>query len=125
MLAQMVHDEVKFCSTLAAVGDGDEAIRYLRAEGKHSDRKKPDIIFLDLTLPGKSGLEVLEEMKKVPGCELIPIVVLSASDNPVDIRKAYSLGANCVVRKPSQLAEFFRLIGCSYEFWCTVAKLPD
>lgn len=119
MLSQMVHDEVKHCSSLHTVEDGDAAVSYL-----HEAKNRPDIIFLDLSLPRKSGLEVLTDLRSVPGCELIPVVVFSATGNPADVRKAYAQGANSVVKKPSDLSEFYRVLESCYEYWCSVVELP-
>jgi chemotaxis family two-component system response regulator Rcp1 len=120
MLTQMVHDEVKHCSTLHVVEDGDAALAYLC-----SGERKPDVIFLDLTLPKRSGLEVMVEIKSAGQCGLIPIVIFSASGNPSDVRKAYELGASSVIRKPANLDEFYRVVESCYEYWCSVVVLPS
>jgi chemotaxis family two-component system response regulator Rcp1 len=125
MLTQMVHDQVRHCSTLAIVQDGNSALRYIRGEGEFAGEPRPDLIMLDLKMPGQTGFELLQKIRKVPGYEVVPVVICSGSDNPAEIRRAYELGANGVVRKPGDLKEFFRVIGTCYEFWCTAAVLPD
>ncbi len=66
----------------------------------------PDVIFLDLHLPKKSGLEVLAEIKENPKLRVTPVVVVSGSANPQEVREAYELHASCYIRKPDDLPEF-------------------
>jgi CheY-like chemotaxis protein len=124
MLTRMVHEEVKHCSWLQIVYSGDEALEYLRAEGKFSDRHRPDVILMDMTLPAQSGLELIGEIRALPGCQFLPIVMISGSDNPMELRRAYELGANCVIKKSSSWEEYFRKLESCYEFWCVVVELP-
>ena len=100
-----------------AVPDGDEALNYLLRKGKHSSVAEPDIIFLDLHLPKKSGLQVLRELKSNPALAATPVVVISGSDDPAEIREAYELHASCYVRKPENLDEFLAFVTVCYEFW--------
>ena len=124
LLTEMVHDEVRHCSTLDIVGTASQALHYLRREGEFEDRPRPDLIMLDIKMPGDSGLDLLAQIRSMKGFELIPIVVCSGGVSPADARKAYELGANGVIHKPNDLKEFFRVIGTCYEFWCTAAVLP-
>jgi chemotaxis family two-component system response regulator Rcp1 len=108
-----------------SVPDGDEALAFLRREKKYSLHPHPDIIFLDLHLPKKSGLEVLAELKSNPDLALTPVVVVSGSANPAEVRKAYELHASCYVRKPDDLDEFLKFIRTCYEFWGMLVTLPE
>src|SRR5437879_12058282 len=74
---------------LTVVGDGVEALAYLRAEGDYASAVLPDLILLDLKLPKKSGLEVLAEVKADEMLRQIPVIVLTTSDDPEHISKAY------------------------------------
>ena len=85
----------------------------------------PDIIFLDLRMPKKSGFDVLEEVKQDPTLASIPIVVQTSSAAPTDVERAYSLHANCYITKPADLDELSRTMRVLAEFWVTIAKLPD
>ncbi len=105
--------------------DGDEALAYLRQEGKHSDTSHPDLIFLDLNLPRVPGLEVLAEIKMNPKLRTIPVLVVSGSNNPNEIREAYELHASCFIRKRGDLDEFLYFIQVCYEFWGGVVTLPS
>jgi CheY-like chemotaxis protein len=118
-LTEMIHKDVKYCSSLNTVHDGDAALAYLQ-----SNAAKPDLIFLDLSLPKRSGLEVIAELKQLPACELIPVVILTASPNPDDVREAYRRGASSVIKKSHDLDEYYRVLHCCYQYWCTVVVLP-
>jgi|SRR5579862_8011635 len=120
-LARMVHDQTQHCSWLEVVHDGDAALQHLTGRDGTS---KPDVVLLDMTLPMKSGLELIREIRAIPGCELMPIVMVSGSDNPVALRDAYALGANCVISKPSHWEEYFDKVSACYKFWCDVVELP-
>ena len=107
-----------------SVPDGDQALALLRREAEFADAPLPDIIFLDLHLPKKSGLEVLAELKSSPRLKATPVVVISGSDNPREIREAYELHANCYIRKPDNLHQFLGFIAICYQFWGAVVTLP-
>ena len=107
-----------------SIPDGDEALTLLRREAAYADAPLPDIIFLDLHLPRKSGLEVLAELKATPRLRSTPVVVVSGSDDPREIREAYELHANCYIRKPNDLHQFLKFIAICYQFWGAVVTLP-
>ncbi len=106
------------------VGDGVEALSYLRGEGQYAGALLPDFVLLDLKLPKKGGLEVLAEMKADEILRRIPVIVLSSSDAPDDVLRAYDLQASCYVTKPSDLDEFERVMQTVRDFTLTVVKLP-
>lgn len=113
-----IHDGV------ICVPDGDKALAYLRHEGVHKDAPHPDLIFLDLHLPKKSGLEVLSEIKGSKRLAVTPVVVVSGSEDPREVRLAYELHASCYIRKPNDLHQFLSFIAICYQFWGTVVSLP-
>ena len=106
------------------VDNGEDVISYLRREPPFQDTKRPDLILLDLNLPRKSGLEVLEEIRATESLSCIPVIILSGSGNPADIKNAYRTGANCYVRKPTGLDEFLELIKICHQFWGKTVSLP-
>jgi CheY-like chemotaxis protein len=110
---------------LSVAVDGVEAIRFLRREGRYYKAPRPDLIFLDLRLPKKSGFDVLAEIKQDPTLANIPVVVQTSSEASTDVQRAYSLHANCYITKPSDLDEFSRTMRVLAEFWVSIAKLPD
>ncbi len=109
---------------LTSMRDPEQALALLRGEGEHALRVKPEIVFLDLNLPKLSGLEIIEKIRSTEGVEHTPIIVLSSSENPDEIRKAYKAGANCFVRKPVELDSFIHCVSRCYEFWCDIVVLP-
>lgn len=106
--------------TLHAVHNGGEALRYLCGEGEYKDRSKfpmPNIIFTDLKMPGMDGFEFLRWLRDHPECLIIPTIVYSSSTQDSDVRKAYALGANSYVAKPSGLAEMTDFLKFTSEYW--------
>ncbi len=116
--------DAKVQNNLHVAPDGVAAMEFLRGEGAHGNAPRPDIILLDLNLPGKSGTEVLEEIKGDPELKRIPVIVLTTSDNEADIRRAYDLHANAYITKPVDLDRFFGIAEAVEDFWLSVAKLP-
>ena len=108
-----------------SIPDGDEALAHLRREGEHASHPHPDMIFLDLHLPKKSGLEVLAEIKANPRLRVTPVVVVSGSEDPNEVREAYELHASCYIRKPADLHNFLRFIQICFDFWGMVVTLPS
>ena len=114
----------KILNNLHFVEDGVEAIKFLRRKAPYLAVPRPDLILLDLNLPKKSGVEVLEEIKTDPYLKLIPVVILSTSAAPEDIVKSYSLHANCYITKPVDFVQFTKVVRLIEEFWLAVVKLP-
>jgi CheY-like chemotaxis protein len=88
------------------VEEGEEAMAILRREGKEAASPRPDLILLDLNLPGKNGREVLQEIKEDLNLKRIPVVVMTTSRTERDILQAYNLHANCYVTKPIKIEQF-------------------
>lgn len=109
---------------LTLVRDGAEALEFLRRQGKFRGAHRPDLIVLDLNLPGRHGHEVLEEIKRDPDLKRIPVVILTSSTNEEDIRKSYELSANCYVTKEPDLHKFVENVRSIRAFWMDVASLP-
>jgi two-component system, chemotaxis family, response regulator Rcp1 len=110
-------------SGFRSVSDGEDALAYVRKEGRYANVATPDLICLDLSLLKVSGLDVLKAIKTTPHLMHIPIVVASGSDNPEHIRAVYALNGNCFMRKPQDLTQFLRFIERCYEFWGSVVTL--
>jgi two-component system, chemotaxis family, response regulator Rcp1 len=111
--------EAEVAVDLVAVPDGDQALEFLRGEGA-----RPDLILLDLNLPRKNGLEVLEEIKGDPELRHTPVIMLTTSSSARDIAACYDRGVNCYVVKPLELDDFTRLVQEINRFWFEVARLP-
>lgn len=117
-------NESKLRNNLSVVGDGVEAMAFLRREGKYADAARPDLILLDLNLPKKSGREVLAEIKADPDLRRIPVVVITSSEAEQDIFATYNLHVNCYVTKPVDLDQFIKVVRSISTFWLTIVKLP-
>ncbi len=117
--------EGKVINRLSVVGDGVEAMAYLRKEGGYAEAVTPDLILLDLNLPRKDGREVLRDVKSDPALRKIPIVVLTTSKDERDILKSYDLHANCYITKPVDFEQFITVVRAIEDFWLTVVKLPN
>ena len=116
--------EGKVLNSLQVVGDGIEALAFLRHQGAYAKSPHPDIILLDLNLPRKDGREVLAEIKTDPNLRRIPVVILTTSRADEDIIKTYDLHANCFITKPVDLDQFITVVKSVEEFWFTIVRLP-
>jgi chemotaxis family two-component system response regulator Rcp1 len=123
-LAREALESSKLYNDLHVVGDGVEAMDFLRRKGKHAQAPRPDLILLDLNLPKKDGREVLAEIKADPDLKRIPVVILTISKDEEDILKSYNLHANCYITKPIDLAQFMKVVKSIEDFWLTIVKLP-
>lgn len=116
--------DARILNTIHVVGDGVEALRYLRREGPYSTATKPDFVILDLNLPKKNGFEVLHDMKQDPQLQAIPVIVLSSSKAEEDVAKAYSYQASCYIAKPVDADQYFNALRSLRELWFRVVSLP-
>jgi CheY-like chemotaxis protein len=108
--------------------NGDEAIDFLFHQGEYADAQMspmPSLILLDLNLPGLDGREILSQVKQDQALKSIPVVVLSTSNNPKDIRACYQTGVNGYLIKPINTAKFKRTIQVFMEYWFEAIALPD
>ena len=106
---------------LSVVHDGVEALAFLRREGRYADVPRPDLVLLDLNVPKLDGRGVLARAKADEALRDIPIVVLTSSHAPADVRHAYALHANAYVAKPVDLDQHLAAVRAVVEFWGTVA----
>ncbi len=112
--------------TLHHVKNGNEALAFLRRIGADfQTAPRPSLILLDLNLPGRSGHEILEELKADRSLRGIPVVVLSTSEAERDIAKAYSLGANSFMSKPMDVEDFTRAIHGLQDYWLRLVRLSS
>jgi len=105
--------------------DGDGALRFLKREGEYAGMPKPDLVLLDLNLPGTDGRDVLRAVKGDPQLAHLPIVVLTSSVAQADVDIAYRLAANCYLSKPVDLDEYLSLMKLFEQFWLEAARLPN
>jgi len=116
--------EGRVINQLTVVQDGEEAIAFLRRQGRYAGAVRPDLILLDLNLPRKGGLEVLAEIKEDPDLKQIPVVVLTTSQAEQDILRTYQLHANCYIVKPVDLNQFMNVVQAIKSFWLALVMLP-
>ncbi len=110
------------------VSDGEEAIAYLKGEGKFADRYEyplPSLLLLDLKMPNKNGFEVLQWIRQQPGLRRLRVVVLTTSDDPSDIDRAYEMGANSFMVKPLEKEQFFGLTEAIKGYWLWMSATPQ
>lgn len=107
--------------SLHTVANGDDAVAYLRRSAASS---LPDLVLLDLNLPGRHGCEVLEEMRNDPQLDHLPVIVLTSSKAEEDIIRCYDASVNAYLTKPTAPDEFISLIDSIEEFWLRKAELP-
>jgi len=124
-LTQEAFRDGKIKNELHVVTDGNDALAFLRREGRFAGAKRPDLILLDLNLPKMDGREVLRRIKTDDDLKTIPVVILTTSEADQDVMKAYEYHANCYIRKPVDLARFLDIIAAIENFWLTVVKLPN
>ena len=126
LLLQNAFEVAGVANPLRIVRDGQQAIDYLSGRGHYTDRKLcplPSLVLLDLKLPIKSGLEVLQWMRAQPALRVIAVIVFTASCHPLDIERTYELGANCFVTKPSNIDELIELVRHFKAWWLQYTQL--
>jgi CheY-like chemotaxis protein len=123
-LIEEIFEEARIRNNLHVAEDGEEAMLFLRAEGKFSGSPRPYIILLDLNLPKKDGREVLKEIKLDNSLKNIPVVILTTSIAEKDILRAYDLHANAYINKPIDFDQFINVVGSIVNFWLEIVQLP-
>jgi len=116
------HYEIR--NNLHVVGDGDQALHFLRKTGDYIGVPTPGLILLDLNLPRRNGLEVLAELKSDRELLSIPVVVLTTSQAQEDLARSYSRPATASISKPVDFDRFIGVIGQIDDFFLTLVKLP-
>jgi chemotaxis family two-component system response regulator Rcp1 len=104
--------------------DGEEALCFLRRQGRFVSAPRPRLIFLDLNLPKAGSRDLLSQIKAKPDLRLIPIAILSSSDSEKDITDAYDLNVNCYLTKAPDLDSFLQIIRWAAYFWLDIATPP-
>lgn len=114
-------------STLHIVHDGEELMNYLHRRGIYEAEgaaPRPDLILLDLSMPKKSGLQALAEIKASPALRQIPIVVLTTSSQEEEIARSYDLGASSFVTKPPRFETLVEVMESIDRYWFKTVELP-
>lgn len=117
-------EQDRILNSIHRVEDGVVAMDYLRRRGQFVDAARPDLILLDLNMPRKDGREVLKEIKEDPQLRMIPVVVLTTSDDERDIFQSYEYRASSYVTKPVDLLQFRNVLQSIKDYWFSVVRLP-
>ena len=111
-------------NALHAVDSGEAALAFLRREPPYGDAPRPGLVLMDVHLPGRTGLDVLGEIKTDPDLLDLPVALLTAGIHDQQVSLAYGLGASCVVTKPVGYAAFVEAVRELGKFWFTTVTRP-
>lgn len=117
--------EAGITEKITIVHHGNEAEEFLHRRGRYADAERPDLIFLDLNLPGKGGRVILSDIKQDPDLCGIPVIILSTSQAEQDVRDSYAMHANCYIVKPLSYERLLEILLTIRDFWFDTAELPS
>ena len=127
MLVLRALRKINLANHVDVVRDGQQALDYLTATGEFADRRDidlPSFVMLDINLPRVSGLEVLERLRAAPKTKLLPVVIMTSSDEERDRLRSYEVGCNSFVRKPLDFTEFAETVARLGIYWAAVNLPP-
>ncbi|MBU1056146.1 MAG: response regulator [Proteobacteria bacterium] len=119
--------EARLGNKIQVVRNGKEALEFMFGEGKYSDRNQyplPDIILLDLKMPGIDGHEVLKTIKETEKLKRLPVIILTSSRDEGDRAMSYDNGANSYLVKPVSFGEFLEVVKKVSDYWLTLNVEP-
>lgn len=128
LFIQRAFKKANVLNPIRVVRDGDAAVDYLSGKGSYGDRTQyplPALILLDLKLPRRNGLEVLGWLKQQELIKRIPVVVLTSSQEDIDIDQAYDLGVSSYLVKPIQLDALKKLVETIDAYWLRINQFPN
>jgi CheY-like chemotaxis protein len=124
LLMREAFEELNLPHSLTVATDGLQALDFIFKQGRYTEARPPDLILLDVNLPGVNGHEILIRTKSNDATRHIPVLMLTTSTNPDDIRKSYQNFANAYIPKPIQLDDFIDLVSSIDRFWYQTACVP-
>jgi CheY-like chemotaxis protein len=128
MLIRRAFTKANIGNRLQIVADGDAAVRYLAGEAPYVDRAEfplPAVMLLDLKLPRRSGLEVLQWVRTQTRLRRLPVVMLTSSNQSQDVNRAYDLGANSYLVKPVEFDDLKDMLGKINVYWIGLNQKPS
>ena len=128
LMVQRALKKAHLMNPVQVVDDGDKAVAYLGGEGVYADREKyplPVLLLLDLKLPRRSGLEVLDWLRQQEGLKRLPVVVLTSSKESSDVNRAYDLGANSSLVKPVDFDPLLEMVKTLGLYWVVMNQKPE
>ncbi|MFA5363681.1 MAG: response regulator [Candidatus Bathyarchaeia archaeon] len=124
MIAKRAFTKSQIHNKVFVTEDGEDAIQFLRKQGKYIDVPTAGLVILDLNMPKIDGFEVLKTIKGDDKLKSIPIIVLTSSSRPEDIERAYKLGCNSFIVKPASFEDFIEAVMEIKRYWLTISKIP-
>ncbi|HEU5125008.1 MAG TPA: response regulator [Verrucomicrobiae bacterium] len=128
LILRMAFEKAKVNADIQCVRDGEETVQYLSGKRNFRDRKAhplPVLLLLDLRMPRMDGFDVLAWLQEQTGLKRLPVSVLSSSDEPTDVNRAYDLGANSYLVKPKGVDGYHELVEKIRGYWLEVNCCPD
>jgi CheY-like chemotaxis protein len=128
LLIQRAFRKANLANSVQLVRDGEEAVAYLKGDPPFSDRSQfplPVLMLLDLKLPRRSGLEVLEWVRQDGPLKRLPVVVLTSSRESVDVNRAYDLGVNSYLTKPVGFDALLEMVRSVNLYWLILNQQPE
>jgi CheY-like chemotaxis protein len=128
LLLKQAFTQAEIRNPLYVVSTGPELMAYLKGEGKFGNRAEyplPDLLFLDIKLPGFTGLECLGWLRSQPGLSGLRVLILTSSADMKDVNDAYRLGANSFLLKPYDFSDLVHLAKMIREYWLHISKCPE
>ncbi|MBH8552814.1 response regulator [Nostocaceae cyanobacterium CENA357] len=127
MLVQEALTESQLPIELFIVKNGEELMDYLYNRGRYTDKNitpRPGLILLDLNMPKKGGIEVLQDLKNDSNLRKIPVIVLTTSGAEEDVYRSYDLGANSFIIKPEKFSSLVEVMKTMGKYWFEIVELP-
>ena len=124
LLIKEALQEIGSSVSLQSVRDGEAALAFLQCDEPHGDVPSPTLVLLDLNLPRMNGLEVLRRIRDDKRLHALPVIILTTSEAPEDVERAYALQANAYITKPANLDALFHMVETLEDFWFSIARLP-
>ncbi len=127
-LIQRAFRKANLANPIQVMNDGEAAVQYLSGQEPYADRDRyplPMLMLLDLKLPRRSGLEVLEWLKQQPKLKRLPVVVLTSSREHTDLNRAYDLGANSYLVKPVAFDSLLNMVQTLNQYWLIINERPN
>ena len=123
-LTKKAFQQAKIANNLTHVVNAEKALKVLNKEDEYSNHPSPDLVLLDINMPGKSGMQLLREIREHNALSRIPVVMLTSSEADKDVIDSYDLKANSYIVKPVNLDKFRDVVIAIESFWFGVVKLP-
>jgi CheY-like chemotaxis protein len=124
LLIEEALQEIGSSLSLQSVRDGEAALAFLHRRAPYHTEESPTLVLLDLNLPRMNGLEVLRCIREDERLHTLPVIILTTSEAPEDVERAYALQANAYVTKPANLDALFHMVKVLEHFWFSIARLP-